>query len=318
MIQKDKMKVLVTGACGFIGTNLCETLLDEGHEVIGIDDFSGYYPKETYKKNEQIFGRPNATLIKGSILDEKKLSKLKGKNITHIVHLAAKAGVRDSTIYPELYFETNIIGTYKILRLGLEEKVKSIALASTSSVYGINPTPSNELMPTNTPLSFYASSKVSMEAIAYSFYHLYGLPVNVLRFFSVYGPRGRHDMAVYKFSKAIMENKPITIFGDGTQKRDFTYIDDTVSGIISSLSMDSGFNVFNLGCSRTVTVNHLVEVIENLLGKKSVKKFAEPNSADVFETFSDTSKAKKILGYSPKTGIEKGIENFLHWYRANK
>ncbi|MFH1391989.1 MAG: SDR family NAD(P)-dependent oxidoreductase [Candidatus Diapherotrites archaeon] len=312
------MKVLVTGACGFIGINLCERLLNDGHEVIGFDNFSGEYAKSVYKQNQDLLENSDKALfVRGDINDKKAVSFLKGKGITHVVHLAAKTGVRDSVLHPREYIETNIIGTQNILDFAVAENVSSIVLASTSSVYGKNIPPFDESMPTTTPLSPYAATKIGMESLAYSYNNLSGLPINILRFFTVYGPKGRTDMAVYKFTKLINDGKPITVFGDGSAKRDFTYVDDIVEGIISAMKLKAGFNVFNLGYSKKITINEVILLIEKNLGKKAIVKHVGFHAEDALETLADITKAKKVLGYSPKTSVDDGIRFFVDWFRKN-
>jgi len=313
------MKVLVTGAVGFIGTNLCERLLQEGHEVIGLDDLSGLYKKSNYDDNIKILtDHPKGTFVQGSILDTDKVFSLKGKSITHVVHLAAKAGVRDSVENPKIYLETNLIGTQNILELVAQEKISSIVLASSSSVYGSNKTPFVESMSLSTPLNPYAASKIGMEALAYSYHHVHKLPITLLRFFTVYGPRGRTDMAAYIFCKAINDGKKITIHGDGSQKRDFTFVNDIVDGILESMKLNSGFNVFNLGRSDPVILNDMIGLMEKNLGKTAQKEFIDFNFADSKETFADISKAKKELNFSPKVSLEEGIGLFVKWFKDSK
>lgn len=309
------MKVLVTGALGFIGTNLCEKLLDEGHFVIGIDNLSGRYPKKTYSDNSKIFAHKNAKLVKGDVLDKKNLFAIPGKGITHIVHLAARAGVRDSSTKPEEYFTTNILGTMNILDFAQKNGVKNVVLASTSSVYGKNRTPFRESMATTTPLSFYAASKAGMESAAFAYHNSRGSPsIIILRFFTVYGQRGRTDMSVYKFAHSIRNARPITVFGSGEQERDFTYVDDITCGIVSAMRKNAGFEVYNLGCSRKVTINYLIALLEKNLGKKAKLVRIAEKKEDAKETFADISKARAELSYSPKTPIEEGIRLFCEWY----
>jgi len=309
------MKVLVTGACGFIGINLCKKLIAENKEVVGIDNFSGDYSKNQYAKNREFLEcNKKALFVEGDILDKEKILSFSDTGITHIVHLAAKTGVRDSVLHPKRYIETNIIGTQNILDLAIKDKIKSVVLASTSSVYGKNKTPFNESMSFNTPLSPYAATKIGMESLAYSYYSIFNLPVTVLRFFTVYGPMGRPDMAVYKFSKLINEGKPIDVFGDGSAKRDFTYVDDVVNGVISSMSLNKGFNVFNIGCSKKVTVSGLIKLIEKNLGKKAKINYIDSKPEDAHETLANISKAKKIIGYVPKIELDEGIKRFVDWF----
>ncbi|HLC79193.1 MAG TPA: NAD-dependent epimerase/dehydratase family protein [archaeon] len=313
------MKILITGACGFIGSNLCESLLKDGHEVVGVDDFSGMYDKKYYDSNIALLKKYSSwDFVKGNILDKKIFEKLMNKKITHIVHLAAKTGVRDSVKHPKEYLRVNIEGSSNVLEFAKDKNIKHVILASTSSVYGKNKTPFNESMQTNTPLSPYAASKIGMEALAHSYHAIYNMPIVVLRFFTVYGPRGRRDMAIYKFIKMISEGGKIEIFGQGDAERDFTYVEDTVSGIVRALGLEGGFNIINLGCQKTVPLMRVVNLIEKNLGKKAKIKFLAKNPEDMHITCADISRAADLLGYSPKTTIERGIEKSVQSYQKEK
>lgn len=311
------MKVLVTGSCGFIGTNLCEELLRRGHEVVGIDDFSGKYQAETYRKNALVLRHPRARLLRASVLDGNKVMGLKASGITHIVHLAAKTGVRESISRPKDYLETNIIGTLNVLELAAECKVKKVVLASTSSVYGANPIPFRETMQANAPLSVYAASKAGAEALAHSYHAMHNIPIDVLRLFTVYGPRGRTDMAVHKFAKLMMQGKPLPVFGSGSQLRDFTYVGDIVGGIMSALgSKNKSYIIYNLGAARPVPLTDVISLLEKNLDRKASLEREPAHSEDMPQTFADISKARRELGYEPRTGVEDGIRLFCEWFRG--
>ncbi len=312
------MKVLVTGACGFIGSHLCGHLLEHGHDVIGIDNLSGKYEKRAYTENISIIKKyPRGVFAKADVLDRKKILALSGKGITHIVHLAAKTGIRDSITDPEAYFSVNVLGTKNVLDLAVKDGIINVVLASTSSVYGKNPLPFREDMPTNTPLSPYAASKISMEALAHSYHNIHNLPIIILRFFTVYGPRGRRDMAIYRFTEQISKGKPVHVFGDGSTKRDFTYVDDIIFGVTAAMNSGPGFNIYNLGCSRPIALNNIISLIEKNLGKKAELILEPARPEDVNATLADIIKANKGLRYYPKIQIEEGLKRFVEWFRKH-
>ncbi len=312
------LRILVTGAAGFIGSNLCARLLKEGHSVICVDNFSGNYGKDYYKKNAGFLrSHKNAVFVEADISEAKTFRNLGKENITHIIHLAAKSGVRESVKFPELYIRSNVLGSMNVLNFAAEKNVNNLVMASTSSVYGNNQTPFNESMPTNRPLSPYAASKVAMEALAHSYSNIHGIPISVLRFFTVYGPRGRQDMAVYKFTKAIYGGKPVKIFGDGQIRRDFTYVGDVVEAIVSAMNTVKGFEVYNIGNGKPRKIIELVEIISKNLGKPATKEFEPEKPEDAKETYADISKAKKELGYNPKTTLEAGVKEFVGWFIGN-
>ena len=256
----------------------------------------------------------NAEFIEADITDKVAFNKLEGKGITHVVHLAARAGVRDSTEQPEEFLRTNIIGTLNVLEFSKKAGVKKAVLASTSSVYAGNPLPYHEEMPLLAPMSIYGASKIGMESVAHAFHNLHGLPIIQLRFFTVYGPGGRPDMAVYKFTEAISAGKEIQLFGGGGSKRDFTYVGDICDGILLALKSSEKYGVFNLGNSDSRSVNDVVSLIEKSVGKKAKSKAVGKNSADPDATLADISKARDVLGYTPKVRLEEGIPKFVEWF----
>lgn len=312
------MKVLVTGCAGFIGSNLSASLLSEKIGVVGIDSLTGNYDVRIKKRNLARLKKSSGfRFIKASINDPSTFARLKGSGITHIAHLGARTGVRDSTKYPEEYLSSNILGTLNVLEFARSEEVKKIVAASTSSVYGDNPLPFVETQKISTPLSIYAASKIGMEALLRSFHEIHGLPITVLRFFTVYGPSGRPDMVVYRFMKNILQGKPIIVYGDGTTQRDFTYVTDVVAGIRSALQPGphgTGYNVFNIANHDSRSLNELIALIEKYMGKKAKQKHLPMKKEDISATLADISKAQAALGFSPKVRLEEGIKKTVEWY----
>lgn len=322
--------ILVTGSAGFIGFHLCKSLLrnstleDEFNNiVVGVDNFNGYYDINLKHKRSDIlekFDRFN--LEQGDINDQDFLNTVFRKHkIDYVIHLAAFAGVRHSFEKPLSYLNNNILGTTRIFEKCCQlNNIQHVVYASSSSVYGDNTEfPFSTDQKTDTPISMYAASKKATELIAYSYAYNYNMPVTGLRFFTVYGPWGRPDMALFLFTKAILENKPIKVFNHGNMERDFTYIDDIVDGVVRVLSRPSNamipFNVYNIGSGRTVTLNYYIELIEKNLGKKAIKELLGIPAGDITKTFSDISKMKSDFGYEPKTSVEEGVKNFIDWYK---
>ena len=313
------MKILVTGAAGFIGGNLCSRLMKNNIQFIGVDNLSDTYGISLKKENvEKIRGSKCGEFIKADITKPATFRKLSGRGITHVIHLAARAGVRDSTRLPREYFTTNIVGTYNVLEFAKKSGAKKAVLASTSSVYGLNRPPFSESQQTNTPLSFYSSSKIGMESLAFSFHRTAHLPITILRFFTVYGPGGRPDMAIYRFALRIADGEEIEIFGDENIKRDFTFVEDTIDGILLALDYGAEFEIFNIGNSDARDLGEMISLLEKNLGAKAKRKFLPKFSEDVDFTLADISKAAKLLGYSPKVGLEEGLAIFCKWFRRHK
>ncbi len=313
------MKVLVTGCAGFIGSNLCDFLLAKNIPVVGIDNFTPNYSLALKRENVARLREGSLfEFIEGDINDDSLYEKLRAKKITHIAHLAARVGVRDSKQYPDEYFKTNVIGSLKVLKFAHMAGAKKVVMASTSSAYGKNPPPFVETQPTASPLSFYAASKIGMESLAFAFHETYATPIAILRFFTVYGEGGRPDMAIYTFAERIMSGSQLEVFGDGNAKRDFTYVGDTVAGIWAALNSKAGFGTFNIGNSDARTVKEMISLLEKNLGKKAKVKYANAKKEDVTATLADISKAEKELGFSPKVSLEQGMEKFTQWYLAHK
>lgn len=328
------MKIFITGSSGFIGFHLSKKLLDSGHSVHGFDSMNNYYDVKLKKARYEILKKYNKfSFTKNNLENQKVLSntilKFKPKII---IHLAAQAGVRYSIEKPRVYLDSNITGTYNIIELAKKVNVKHLLIASSSSVYGANKKlPFKEIDKTETQLSIYAATKKSTESIAHSYSNIWKVPITMLRFFTVYGPWGRPDMALFKFTKGIIDNKKIDIYNKGKMYRDFTYIDDIVDGIKAlinkapnskqlnkfkndSLSSVAPFRVLNIGNTRKVYLLDFIDALEKELEKKAIRNYMPMQKGDVKMTLSDTTLLKKLTGYNPKTNFRLGIKNFLKWY----
>jgi UDP-glucuronate 4-epimerase len=310
---------LITGAAGFIGSHLVNKLINDV-KIICVDDFNDFYSPDIKRKNiENHLKHPNYKLYENDIADYKAIEKIFNENkITHVVHLAARAGVRPSLSEPLLYSKTNITGTLNLLEQSRKHNIQKFVFGSSSSVYGSRKDgPFNEEMKIDKPISPYAATKAAGEQFCYTYSHLYGLNIVCLRFFTVYGPGQRPDLAIHKFSKLIMEGKSIPVFGDGTTKRDYTYIDDIIQGVVASISYNnSPFEIINLGESREVELSYLIDLIEKALDKKANIDRQPLQPGDVPITYANIDKAKKLLGYKPSTDIEDGISKFVDWFKS--
>jgi UDP-glucuronate 4-epimerase len=311
--------VLITGAAGFIGSHLCERLLDEGLFVIGVDNFDDFYDPKIKRDNiSNCLKNNNFQLIEADIRDKSAMDKAV-TSVEIIVHLAAKAGVRPSIAEPLLYSDVNINGTMVLLEAANKHKVDKFIFASSSSVYGNNEkVPFSEDDNVDFPISPYAATKKACELICHTYHHLYGIDLTCLRFFTVYGPRQRPDLAIHKFSKLIEEDKPIPVYGDGSMMRDFTYIDDIIDGTVAAMNKCAGFNIYNLGESQPVTVNDLISAIEKALGKTAIREYLPLQPGDVNRTYADITKAQRELGFNPSTPIPDGLAKFATWLRQEK
>ncbi|HLN18563.1 MAG TPA: GDP-mannose 4,6-dehydratase [Patescibacteria group bacterium] len=311
------MKILITGGAGFIGSACAKKLMDRGDQVVIIDNFNDYYdPKLKHDRIKNFLKGYKFKLYKGDIRDVKLVDRIfKKEKIDKVIHLAAMAGVRYAIKFPLLYADVNVMGTTNLLNTAAKHKIKNFVYASSSSVYGNNKKyPFSESDPVDSPISPYAATKKSTELMAHVFSHLYGLPTTGLRFFTVYGPWGRPDMALFKFAKNILANKPIDVYNRGKMGRNFTYIDDIVSGTIKVLDANLPYAVMNIGGDKEETLMRYIEVLENALGKKAKKNLMPMQPGDVARTVADIRKLKK-LGWKPKTGIDEGIKNFIEWYK---
>jgi len=313
------MRVLVTGAAGFIGSHLCERLLSDGCTVIGVDNFDDFYDPQIKRQNiSKCLENEEFQLIEADIRDVTAMDGAIRDSVDIIIHLAAKAGVRPSIAQPLLYADVNVNGTVALLEAAKKHKVDKFIFGSSSSVYGNNKKiPFSEDDNVDFPISPYAATKKAGELICHTYHHLYGISFTCLRFFTVYGPRQRPDLAIHKFAQLIEEGKSIPIYGDGSMMRDFTYIDDIIDGTVAAMEKCAGFNIYNLGESRPITVNDLVTEIEKALGKKAVKEYQSLQPGDVKCTYADVTRASKELAYNPSTDIQTGLANFTTWLRQN-
>ena len=318
-MTNTQRKTLVTGAAGFIGFHVARSLLERGQEVIGIDNLNPYYDVSLKRgRLELITSNPLFTFYHGDINDLATLETIFADHpIDRICNLAAQAGVRYSIQNPFAYEESNLKGFLNLLELARHYPVRNFVFASSSSVYG-----NNRKLPfsiednVDTPISLYAATKKANELMAHAYSHLFGIPLTGLRYFTVYGPWGRPDMALFLFTEAIINGRPIEIYNFGRMKRDFTYIDDIVDGTIAALDNPFKYEIFNLGNSKSVELMKLIEIIEEELGIVAKKKFLPLQPGDVPETYADIEKTKRLLGFNPKTSIRSGIRRFLSWYRG--
>lgn len=322
------MAILVTGAAGFIGFHVSKALLDRGEQVIGIDDLNAYYdPKLKQARLDQLQGRNGFTFHKMDISSRDDMLALAGAEpgIDGVVHLAAQAGVRYSLENPYAYVQTNVMGHLTVMEAcRLLPNLKHLVYASSSSVYGGNTKmPFSVDDPVDRPVSLYAATKRADELMAHCYGHLYGLPMTGLRFFTVYGPWGRPDMSAYIFAKAIFEGKPIRVFNHGKMRRDFTFVDDIVAGVVAALDRPPSatgngevpHKVYNLGNHRSEDLMHFIGVLEQACGKEAIKIFEDMQPGDVPETFADIAASQRDLGFTPKTSIEEGLPRFVAWLR---
>ncbi|MCL7454962.1 MAG: GDP-mannose 4,6-dehydratase [Anaerolineae bacterium] len=329
---------LVTGAAGFIGSKVAETLLSEGHAVLGLDSLNDAYDVrlKTWRL-AQLEGQPGFEFRQIDITDREALRRLfdggqpaggAGENTAGrqpstvpfdgVINLAARAGVRQSVRDPWIYLATNVTGTLNLLELCRETGVGKFVLASTSSLYGArNPRPFREDADTDGPLSPYAASKKAAEAMCYAYHHLYELDVTVFRYFTVYGPAGRPDMSIFRFVQWISEGQPVTVYGDGQQSRDFTYVDDIARGTVAGLR-PMGYEVINLGSDEPVVLMDAISYLEELLGKEARLEYLPRHRADVLATWADISKAERLLGWRPRLSFRQGLQEAVSWYRANQ
>lgn len=335
-LNKDKKVYFVTGAAGFIGFHLCKRLLDEGCTVIGLDNLNGYYDVNLKKTRLKIIEKYDSfKFIYADLQNKESLEKVfKENKIDIVVNLAAQAGVRYSITNPDAYIQSNIVGFFNILEMCRHNNIEHLVYASSSSVYGINANmPFSIHDNVDHPISLYGATKKSNELMAHTYSHLYGLATTGLRFFTVYGPWGRPDMALFLFTDAIMNNKPIRVFNNGKMKRDFTYIDDIVEGLVRLLNnppkenkewdrerADPGtssapYKLYNIGNSKPVELMEFIRIIEEKIGKRAKKEFLPLQDGDVPMTYADVDDLIEDVGFKPKTSVDTGIEKFIEWYK---
>ena len=310
---------LVTGAAGFIGARTSELLIKDGHTVVGIDNMNDAYD---LRMKEYRLGKlqalPGFTFHRLDISDKSIIDRLKGYEFEGLINLAAWAGVRASVKNPWIYVESNVLGTLNMLELCRQTGNRKFIVASTSSIYGENPPyPTPESASSSEPLQPYAASKKGAEAMAHAYHHLYGIDVTVVRFFTVYGPAGRPDLSIFRFVQWISEGRPVRVNGDGEQSRGFTYIDDIGRGIISALK-PLGFEIINLGGHEVITINNLIRLIEDVVGRKASVQYGPPDPADMFTNWADVTKAGELLGWEPQFNMRAGVEKLVEWYNAER
>ncbi len=312
---------IVTGAAGFIGSQVALALLNQGHTVLGVDNLSHAYDvRMKQHRLEALTSRESFKLLQADIAEKATIDQLFAQNLkpAAVINLAAIAGVRASTTDPWSYLNTNTLGTLNMLEYARHQNVPKFILASTSSLYGEDGSPPHsELAPTDHPLAPYAASKKGAEAFAYSYHHLYKIDVSVLRYFTVYGPAGRPDMSMFRFCQWISEGRPVTITGDGSQSRGFTYVDDIASGTLLALKK-VGYEVFNLGGHEVISINDLVSMLEVMLGKPALRQYVPAHPADVYSNVADVTKARQMLGWQPQIGLEEGVRRLVDWYQSNR
>ncbi len=311
-------KVLVTGAAGFIGSTLCEALTQRGDVVVGLDNFQPFYDPSIKRANlTGLTKRSNFTFVEGDIRDAERLTQLfSTQRFDAVIHLAAMAGVRPSIQDPMLYTDINLTGSMRLFEAMRAHGCKRMMFGSSSSVYGgSTEVPFREDQTADRPVSPYAATKRAGEVLAHAYHHLFGFTIACLRFFTVYGPRQRPEMAIHQFTRLIDQGKPVPFFGDGSSRRDYTYVDDLVDGIVRALDRANGFAIYNLGGHKTTSLKELVELIESRLGKQAVLNRLPDQPGDVPITYADITRAHADLGYAPRTPIDDGVTKFVAWYR---
>ncbi len=310
---------LVTGAAGFIGARTSEILIEQGHSVTGIDNMNDAYDLRMKEyRLQKLQTKAGFNFHLADISHKDVISLFEGEQFDGVINLAARAGVRFSVENPWIFVESNVTGTLNMLEVCRKTGSGTFILASTSSIYGANPAyPTPETAPSSEPLQPYAASKKGAEAMTHAYHHLYDLNTTVLRFFTVYGPAGRPDLALFRFVQWIIEGRPVHIFGDGEQSRGFTYVDDIARGIISALK-PLGHTIINLGGHEVITINDLVTLIEDLTGKKADIMHGPANPADMFTNWADVTKARELLGWSPEYDMRRGTQKLIEWYLAER
>jgi nucleoside-diphosphate-sugar epimerase len=310
---------LVTGAAGFIGARTAELLLKDGHTVVGIDNLNDAYdPRMKQYRLKRLQSTEGFSFHQLDISDKAIIAKFKNQTFAGVINLAARAGVRASVDNPWVFVESNVTGTLNMLELCRQTGTPKFVVASTSSIYGANPPyPTPEFASSSEPLQPYAASKKGAEAMCHAYHHLYDIDVSVVRYFTVYGPAGRPDLALFRFVQWVTEGRPVRVNGDGEQSRGFTYIDDIARGTILALK-PLGYEVINLGGHEVITINNLIKLIEDVVAKKAIVEYGPPNPADMFTNWADVSKAGSLLGWEPQYDMRAGVEKLVEWYNAER
>lgn len=309
---------LVTGGAGFIGSHVVEALLARGERVVCVDNFDSFYDPAIKRANlRAALAHRNFSLVEADIRDRAAMERLcEAHQVNRIFHAAARAGVRPSLADPLLYEDVNVRGTITLLEVARRRPISTFVFASSSSVYGgLASVPFSETAVVNRPISPYAATKLAGEVLCFTYHHLYGLPITCLRFFTVYGPRQRPEMAIHQFVRLIEEGKPVPMFGDGSARRDFTYIDDIVQGILAALDKPFPYEIFNLGESETIELRALIRLIEQSMGKEAKIEALPAQPGDMPVTYADITKARSMLGYRPGTPVKDGVKRFVEWFR---
>jgi len=310
---------LVTGAAGFIGARTSELLIKDGHTVAGIDNMNNAYdPRVKEYRLRKLQEMPGFAFHKLDISNKSVIDSFMGEKFDGVINLAARAGVRASVKDPWIYVESNMIGTLNMLEICRQTGTKKFIVASTSSIYGEDPPyPTPESAPSSEPLQPYAASKKGAEAMCHAYHHLYGIDVTVVRFFTVYGPAGRPDLSIFRFVKWISEGQLVRVNGNGEQSRGFTYIDDIARGVIAALK-PLDFEIINLGGHEVITINNLIKLVEDVVGKKALIEYGPPDPADMHSNWADVTKAGELLGWEPQFDMRSGIEKLVEWYNAER
>jgi nucleoside-diphosphate-sugar epimerase len=308
---------LVTGCAGFIGARVASMLLEQGHTVTGVDNLNDAYDVRMKEyRLRQLQRLPSFCFTRLDISDRAAVENL--SSFDAVINLAARAGVRASVEDPWVFIQTNVLGTLNLLELCRRKDIQKFILASTSSIYGANaPLPTPETADSDHPLQAYAASKKSAEVLCHSYRALYGIDVTVLRYFTVYGPAGRPDMSMFRFTKWIQEGQPVQLYGDGTQSRGFTFVDDIARGTLAGLK-PLGYEIINLGGHESITINALIGMLEELIGRKAILQHLPPNPADMLANQADVTKARRVLGWEPRVGLAEGVRSLITWYNAER
>src|SRR5215216_27311 len=310
---------LVTGSAGFIGARTAELLINDGHTVVGIDNLNEAYDmRMKYYRLKRLQSLPGFTFRKLDISDKSIIDEFQGQSFDGVINLAAWAGVRNSVKNPWIYIDSNMTGTLNMLEICRQTRTNKFIIASTSSIYGEDPPyPTPESASSSEPLQPYAASKKGAEAMAHAYHHLYDIDVTVVRFFTVYGPAGRPDLSIFRFVQWISEGQPVRVNGDGEQSRGFTYIDDIARGVILALK-PVGYEVINLGGHEVITINNLIKLIEEVIGKKAIVQYGPPDPADMRSNWADVMKAGELLGWEPQFNLREGVKRLVDWYNAER